>query len=169
MDCIRQPGTDLEFHADFKSGFSFSVRLIPIFVDYSKVLRLFFKYFDQKKPLWSFAKPALWFILSSWDSTSLTLLLRKVIQWRHWKKTWTFLKQPKTFDVPVEMEINWTKKIKAELKLAWNSEATHGCPMQPIQREHYLESVCWERNVVFCARPILITGALKTIHTSNTK
>ena len=30
MDCVGQPGVDLEFHADFKSGFSFSVRLIPI-------------------------------------------------------------------------------------------------------------------------------------------
>ena len=41
MDCIGQPGVDLEFHADFKSGFSFFVRLISISIATSKVLGCF--------------------------------------------------------------------------------------------------------------------------------
>ena len=41
MNCIGQSEVDLEFHADIKSGFSFSVRLIPISAESSKVLRLF--------------------------------------------------------------------------------------------------------------------------------
>ena len=37
MDCVGQPGLDSEFYADFKSGFSFSVRLISISDKTSKV------------------------------------------------------------------------------------------------------------------------------------
>ena len=39
MDCIGQPGTDSEFHADFNSGFSFPVHLISI--SFLAVLRMF--------------------------------------------------------------------------------------------------------------------------------
>ena len=41
MDCIGQPGVDSEFQADFKSGFSFSVRLISISTETSKVFGSF--------------------------------------------------------------------------------------------------------------------------------
>ena len=50
MDCVGQPGVDSEFYADLKSGFSFSVGLILISAESSKVLMLF-EYFDQKNPL----------------------------------------------------------------------------------------------------------------------
>ena len=41
MDCVGQPGVDAEFYADFKSGFSFSVRLISISAETAKVLGCF--------------------------------------------------------------------------------------------------------------------------------
>ena len=41
MDCVRQPGIDSEFDADIKSGFSFPVRLISIYVETSKVFGCF--------------------------------------------------------------------------------------------------------------------------------
>ena len=41
MDCIGQPGTDLEFYADIKSGFGSSVRLISFSGDTLKVFGCF--------------------------------------------------------------------------------------------------------------------------------
>ena len=41
MDCVGQPGEDSEFYANFKSGFSFSVGLIYISGDTSKVVGCF--------------------------------------------------------------------------------------------------------------------------------
>ncbi len=37
-----------------------------------------------------------------------------------------------------EMEINWTEKLKPDLKSLWNSESTNECPTQSIDHEHYL-------------------------------
>ena len=36
------------------------------------------------------------------------------------------------------MEINWTEKLKPDLKSMQNFESTSGCPMQSIDHEHYL-------------------------------
>ena len=41
MDCIGQPEVDSEFNDDFKSGLSFSVRLISISTETSKVFGCF--------------------------------------------------------------------------------------------------------------------------------
>ena len=41
MDCVGQPAKDSEFHSDFKSGFSFSVRLISISVETSNAFGCF--------------------------------------------------------------------------------------------------------------------------------
>ena len=43
MDCVGQPEVDSEFYADLKSGFSFSVRLISISFETSKVFGCFEK------------------------------------------------------------------------------------------------------------------------------
>ncbi len=37
------------------------------------------------------------------------------------------------------MEINWTEKLKPDLKSWWNSESTPGCPTQSIGHEHCLK------------------------------
>lgn len=41
MVCVGQPDLDSEFHAVFKSGFSFSVQLISISAETSKVFGCF--------------------------------------------------------------------------------------------------------------------------------
>ena len=69
MDCVGQPGVDPKFDADFKSGFSFSVRLISISARDVESFGLFWKClrFFSVPPLNNFTQQD---SLQDWVSTT---------------------------------------------------------------------------------------------------
>ena len=69
-----------------------------------------------------------------------------------WSK---YLKSLKNLEDSSEMGINQTEKLKPDLKSAWNSKSTLGCPTQSIDHEHYLmHSSYVTLSLVLCYRKL---------------